>query len=108
MGYDVVADKDLPVGMLVCEYVGEVVSYRKMIELEFGSGHNDSNFELSVGSNADETMYIRPEKYTNLGRFINGVNNNTGKNKINIGSIKLFNKGKPGIFLYTTRAVKKG
>jgi hypothetical protein len=53
-------------------------------------------------------MYIRPEKYTNLGRFINGVNNKTGKDKINIRSVKLFSKGKAGIFLYTTRAVKKG
>jgi hypothetical protein len=31
MGYDVVADKDLPKGMLVCEYVGDVVTYREII-----------------------------------------------------------------------------
>lgn len=43
-----------------------------------------------------------------MGRFVNGVNNETGKNKINIGSVKLFNNGKPGIFLYTTRGIKKG
>lgn len=53
MGYDVVADKDLPAAMLVCEYVGEVVSYRRVIKLEAENGHNDSLFELSVGRNAD-------------------------------------------------------
>lgn len=63
---------------------------------------------MSVGKNADETLYIRPAKFTNLGRFINGVNNLTGKNKINIASVKMFYKGKPGVFLYTTRQIKKG
>lgn len=61
-----------------------------------------------MGKNADETLYIRPEKYTNMARFINGVNNHTGKHKINVGSVKLMNKGKPGVFLYTTRRIKKG
>jgi hypothetical protein len=31
MGYDVIADKDLPSGMLVCEYVGDVVTFREII-----------------------------------------------------------------------------
>ena len=35
MGYDVIADKDLPEYMLICEYVGDVVSYRKVIELNY-------------------------------------------------------------------------
>lgn len=43
-----------------------------------------------------------------MGRFINGVNNLTGKNKINLASIRMLYKGKPGIFLFTTRNVKKG
>lgn len=45
MGYDVIADKDLPEGMLVCEYVGDVVSYRKVIEKNYEEDeHNDSIF----------------------------------------------------------------
>lgn len=27
-GYDVIADKDLPKGMIVCEYVGDVYTHR--------------------------------------------------------------------------------
>jgi len=108
MGYDVIADKDLPEGMLVCEYVGDVVSYRKVIEKNYEEEYNDSLFELSVGRNADETLYIRPSKFTNMGRFINGVNVQTGKNKINVASVRMMCKGKPGVFLYTTRKIKKG
>lgn len=43
-----------------------------------------------------------------MGRFINGVNNVTGTHKINVASIRMMAKGKPGIFLYTTRKIKKG
>lgn len=107
MGYDVIADKDLPEGMLVCEYVGDVMSFRKVIEKNFEE-HNDSLFELSVGKNSDETLYIRPSKYTNMARFINGVNIHTGKNKINVASVRMMCKGRPGVFLYTNRKVTKG
>lgn len=41
MGYDVVADKDIKEKTLICEYVGEVVSLRKCIELE-ATSKNDS------------------------------------------------------------------
>jgi hypothetical protein len=34
MGYDVVADKEIKEKTIVCEYIGEVVSLRKCIELE--------------------------------------------------------------------------
>ena len=45
MGYDVIADKDLPKGMLVCEYVGDVVSYRKIVSyFQENQQHNDSLF----------------------------------------------------------------
>jgi hypothetical protein len=43
-----------------------------------------------------------------MGRFINGVNNMSGRHKINVASIRMLAKGKLGIFLYTTRKVKKG
>jgi hypothetical protein len=33
MGYDVIADKDIKEKTIVCEYIGEVVSLRKCIEL---------------------------------------------------------------------------
>lgn len=33
MGYDVVADMDLPMGMIVCEYVGDVYTHRAAVEI---------------------------------------------------------------------------
>lgn len=107
MGYDVVSDKDLPKGMLVCEYVGDVVTYREVINTNHEE-HNDSLFELRAGSNSNTTLYIRPKMFTNMGRFINGVNNVTGKDRVNLASIRMLYKGKPGIFLFTTRKIKRG
>lgn len=33
MGYDVVADRDIKEKTLICEYIGEVVTLRKCVEL---------------------------------------------------------------------------
>ena len=43
-----------------------------------------------------------------MGRFINGINNETGKGRINVASVRMLARGKPGIFLYTTKKIKKG
>ncbi len=43
-----------------------------------------------------------------MARFINGVNSKNGKHKINVASVRYFCRGKPGVFLYTTRKIKKG
>jgi hypothetical protein len=51
MGYDVVADRDIREKTLICEYIGEVVSLRKCIELESES-KNDSLMELRTGCNS--------------------------------------------------------
>jgi hypothetical protein len=51
MGYDVVADKDIPEKTLICEYVGEVVTLRRCIELE-AECKNDSLMELRSGCNS--------------------------------------------------------
>lgn len=70
MGYDVKAGKDIPKGTIICEYIGEVITKRQaQHEL-----HNDSLMDLMMGINADSSLVIKPEKYTNMARFINGVN----------------------------------
>ena len=63
--------------------------------------------ELRVGKNADETLLIVPSKYTNIGRFINGINNEKG-GKPNIETLRALGNGKPVVILYTSRKVKKG
>lgn len=64
--------------------------------------------ELRAGKNADETLYIRPQKYSNIARFINGINNVKGKNSNNLQSFRYLAKGKPAIILYTIKNIKEG
>lgn len=72
MGYDVKTVKDIPKGTVICEYVGEVISKRIAIH---HNTDNDSLMELFVTNDADTSLLIRPQSYTNIARFINGINN---------------------------------
>lgn len=107
MGYDVVADKDIKEKTIICEYIGEVVSLRKCIELEAIS-KNDSLMELRTGYNSDETLIIRPEKMTNMARFLNGINNTKSSSKANVGTVRKLAKGMPTVVLFSLRSIKKG
>ena len=104
MGYDVIADKDLPKGLIVCEYVGDVYTHRDVLE---HSKDNDSIMELKVGKNADESLMIVPREHTNIARFINGINNEKG-NKPNLSTIRALAQGKSVVLLYTSKKIKKG
>ncbi len=64
--------------------------------------------DLRVGCNSDETLIIRPEKLTNMARFINGINNSKGSNKANVATVRKLAKGIPSVMLYSMRAIKKG
>ena len=106
MGYDVVADKDLPKGMIVCEYVGDVYPNRVVLELN-AKEPNDSIMELKYGTNADESLSIIPIKYTNIARFINGTKK--GKEEMaNVQSRRVYALGRPAVILYTIKPIQKG
>jgi hypothetical protein len=64
--------------------------------------------ELRAGCNSDETLIIRPEKQTNMARFINGINNAKGSIKANVATVRKLAKGIPTVVLYSIRAIKKG
>lgn len=51
--------------------MGDVYTSRGHINLE---EQNDSVMELKKGKNADETLFIVPRRFTNIARFINGIN----------------------------------
>lgn len=107
MGYDVVADREIREKTLICEYIGEVVSLRRCIELETSS-KNDSLMDLRVGCNSEETLIIRPERYTNMARFINGVNNLKGTSRANVGTVRKLAQGIPTVILFALRTIKRG
>jgi hypothetical protein len=69
---------------------------------------NDSLMELQAGCNCDETLIIRPQQYTNMARFINGINNTKSKNKANVATVRKLARGKPTVILYSIRNISKG
>lgn len=104
-GYDVVTDADLPKNSIICEYVGEVVTLRECHELDL-AGKNDSEMDLWVGRNADEKLIIRPERWTNIARFLNGVKNSSSA--YNVVSMRLCYRGMPLVLLVSSRDIRKG
>jgi SET domain-containing protein len=64
--------------------------------------------ELRVGYNSEETLIIRPEKHTNMARFINGINNSKGTSKANVATVRKLAKGIPTVILYSIRNIRKG
>jgi hypothetical protein len=62
--------------------------------------------ELKSGKNCDETLIIRPERYTNIARFINGTKKNSSKK--NIHTIRMLYQGVPVVLLVSSKIIKKG
>ena len=69
---------------------------------------NDSLMELRTGPNSDETLIIRPDKLTNMARFINGINNHKPGSKPNVATVRKLAKGMPTVVLYSLRPIRKG
>ena len=62
--------------------------------------------DLWIGRHAEEKLVIRPEKWTNIARFINGVK--TSQSKKNIDPALLCLRGLPVILLIANQDIKKG
>jgi len=64
---------------------------------------------LDTGDSETSLVFV-PEKYSNVGRFFNSVNNRVKESikKQNLKSIRCQLDGKVTLLLYSMRAVKKG
>ena len=62
--------------------------------------------DLWIGRHAEEKIIIRPEQYTNMARFINGIGAN--KTGMNIYTKKLCFRGRPLVLLISKRKILKG
>ncbi len=62
--------------------------------------------DLWIGRNAEEKLVIRPEKWTNIARFVNGVK--TSQSKKNVDTALLCLRGLPVILLIARQHIKKG
>ena len=81
------------------------MTLRECIELNRFS-HNDSIMELWTGRNSEESLVIRPDKWTNIARYLNGVGRK--KENINVSSIRLCFRGRPLVLLVANRKIRKG
>ncbi len=66
--------------------------------------------ELLDTGDSETSLLIVPEKYANIGRFFNSVNNGVKESlkKQNLKSLRCQLDGKVIVLLYTKRSVKKG
>ena len=66
--------------------------------------------ELLKAPSSVDCLVIKPEKYTNIARFISGINNfrTDSYKKINVNSVKMNIDGKAHIILYAARNIKIG
>ncbi len=64
--------------------------------------------ELKAGINADETLVIRPKHFSNIARFINGINNAQNPSAANVRTIRMLAEGRACIVLLTSRDVQAG
>jgi hypothetical protein len=67
-GYEVFAAKSIKMRTILFVYVGDVFSLRQIIEKNMRS---DSVFELSHGYDSETTFMVIPDKFTNIGRYLN-------------------------------------
>lgn len=105
-GFVVMATLDIPAFTLICEYAGEVIQQRRV----FFDHDNDSIMELLKAPSSADSLVIKPEVYSNIARFISGVNNHKLESyrKINVNSVKLNIDGEAHIILYAARNIKQG
>jgi len=72
---------------------------------------NDSIFELLCSGDPKTSLVVAPNKYSNVARFFNGINNSekdSKKLKQNIRSMRCQVDGRVTVLLYTSKSVKKG
>eukprot|EP00349_Pseudokeronopsis_sp_Brazil_P010969 CAMPEP_0202976824 /NCGR_PEP_ID=MMETSP1396-20130829/80848_1 /ASSEMBLY_ACC=CAM_ASM_000872 /TAXON_ID= /ORGANISM="Pseudokeronopsis sp., Strain Brazil" /LENGTH=64 /DNA_ID=CAMNT_0049714837 /DNA_START=308 /DNA_END=498 /DNA_ORIENTATION=+ len=63
--------------------------------------------ELISAGSVDDSLMIVPTKFSNVARFLNGVNDKeeSGRKRQNVRSIRVQVNGKVTVLLFTKRAV---
>jgi hypothetical protein len=53
---------------------------------------------------SDTGLLLSPERFGNLARFVNGINNNSPSSAANVVSLRFMYKGHPRVLLHTLAA----
>ncbi|KAL1222259.1 Histone-lysine N-methyltransferase ATXR5 [Cardamine amara subsp. amara] len=104
-GYTVEADGPIKDLTFIAEYTGDV-DYLKNRE----NDDCDSIMTLLLSEDPSKTLVICPDKYGNISRFINGINNHNpfGKKKQNCKCVRYSVNGECRVLLVATRDISKG
>lgn len=96
---------NLPELTLIAEYLGDVRTSRQIL-----FDGNDSIMELLCTPSADTSLVIAPQKFSNVGRFFNSINNaeKDAKKKQNMITMRCQIDGKTTVLIYTKKEIKKG
>lgn len=105
-GYIVKATTFIEKNTLICEYIGDVFSFKdfciKKIE-------TDSNMDLIINQRSEASLIICPYKHSNIARFISGINNSDPnfKKLINVFSTRVSINGSVHVLLIASKDIAK-
>ncbi|KAG7608684.1 Zinc finger PHD-finger [Arabidopsis suecica] len=104
-GYTVEADGPIKDLTFIAEYTGDV-DYLKNREKD----DCDSIMTLLLSEDPSKTLVICPDKFGNISRFINGINNHNpvAKKKQNCKCVRYSINGECRVLLVATRDISKG
>lgn len=114
-GYVVQAIEDIGAMTLICEYAGQVYTYRDQMFTK-----SDAMMTLLKTSRAQTSLVIIPDRFGNLARYLSGINNYKNERywlmclnifrfrKQNVCSIRFDVDGEARVILYAYRNIKAG
>ena len=108
--YVVKASIDIKENTLICEYTGNVLTYKKFCNLdeEGPIKKNNSIIDLTVTPNSETSLIICPYKYSNIARFLSGINNTTDfEDQVNVFPTKISINGFIPILVVAKKDIKK-
>ena len=109
-GCVVKAIMDIQKYTLICEYIGDVFTYKNFCKQEKRKGKNvDSNMDLILTPRAETSLIICPYNHSNIARFISGINNSDPNYKklVNVFSSRVSINSSVHILLIASRNIKK-
>ena len=104
-GYIVKAKTFIEENTLICEYVGDVFTFKDFCNKQID---NDSNMDLILTPQSETSLVICPFKNSNIARFLSGVNNSSDVEKeINVFSAKVSINGIVHILLIAKKDIEE-
>ena len=102
-----IATAKIETGTIISEYGGEVMNSKEVVKEQ---NRNDSVFRLVVGNESKSSLDVCPINYSNISRFISGINNSLKYHRSleNVRSVRFAYKGRIRIVIIAKREIAAG